>query len=101
MLVLMSMISAIRCRVCVAQVVACLGGRKEALIREQNRKRPPRKGATSSADARAKADKEAQRVRARSGEAEGFTICQLTQQRLRCGARTLRLIRLPDRRLPN
>ena len=29
--------------VCVAQVFTCLGGRKEAL-REQNRKRPPRKG---------------------------------------------------------
>ena len=61
---LMSMISASPAAmcVCVAQAVICLERRREALIRGQNRNRPAPKGATSSADERVKADKEAQRV---------------------------------------
>ena len=47
---------------CVAQVVTCLGRRRVALIRDQNRIRPPPQGAIGLADERAKADKEAQRV---------------------------------------
>ena len=62
---------------------------------------PAPTGAASSADERAKADKEAQPRRAGSGEAEGFIACHRLSQGSDAEARPLRLIRLLDRRLLN